>query len=217
MLWGIAFTAGWTRGAVAQDSKVSLEVSLSPDTAASGVRWPMVRLRSLLEDSRWQDALQHSFPLRLHFHLEVWRSRENWIDQFERAVEWEVVVRREALFDQYTVFRYDRNRRPETQYNSLEALGAALGSTYLIRVRPGGVGKYYFTISVDITTLSNTDLEDLERFIQGVPDSATNTQDRLPEGMGQGARRFLLRVAGMPSTELERRTETFLVRSPPPR
>jgi hypothetical protein len=64
---------------------VRLYVTLSPDSSQNGARAPIVRSESLLGgDSRWLAALRSGLPVRLHYRVEVWRSREGWFDIFVR-------------------------------------------------------------------------------------------------------------------------------------
>ena len=80
-----------------------LTVRLATDTTPAGSRAPIVRSENLLSDGRWLTALRSGLPVRLHYKVEVWRSRGAWFDAFERQVEWDVVLRHEPLLDQYTL------------------------------------------------------------------------------------------------------------------
>lgn len=74
--------AGFALGCVlstpvmAQTPRVGLSVSLGPDTLARGARYARVQVRSLFADKNWADALDQSFPIRLTFRMEIWRSRD---------------------------------------------------------------------------------------------------------------------------------------------
>ena len=95
--------------------------------SASGSRAPIVQSRDLLTDDRWVSALRSGLPVRLHYRLEVWRSREGWFDNFERQTQWDVVVRHEPLLDQYSLLTIIAGRGQERRYATLDALSAALG------------------------------------------------------------------------------------------
>jgi len=87
---------------LAQDSgDIRLHISLAPDSAPSGSRAPIVRSQNMLEENnRWLSALQSGLPVRLHYRVEVWRSRGAWFDSFERQAEWDVLIRHEPLLAQ---------------------------------------------------------------------------------------------------------------------
>jgi hypothetical protein len=155
----LAVTPGTTLAA--QDAgPIRLHVSLTQDSSLRGARAPVVRSENLLGgESRWLDALRSGLPVRLHYRVEVWRSREGWFDTFSRQVEWDVVVRHEPLLDQYTLLTLVGARRQERRYATLDALGAALAFAYQVSVRPEEPGGYYFAASLQISTLSDTDLD----------------------------------------------------------
>ncbi|MEP6572236.1 MAG: DUF4390 domain-containing protein [Gemmatimonadota bacterium] len=192
-------------------AQVRFEVGLSPDSTDRGARAPMVRLRNLLEESRWISMLRSGFPLRIHYRLELWRSRQGWFDVLDRQEQWDVVIRHEPLLDQYTVSRIYPRRRAENRYATLSALESAIESAYRVAITPVTAGNFYYASSVQVTTLSDSDLDELERFLQGdlkPPDQP----DNFGAAVGRGTKRLLLKLAGLPSLRLEERSPTFVVR-----
>ena len=99
----LAFGSLLTAPAAAQRPKVGLSVQLGPDTFPRGVRYARVQLRSLFADPDWANALDQSFPIRLTYRMEIWRSRDGWIDEFQRATEWSTVIQYEPLQDRKSV------------------------------------------------------------------------------------------------------------------
>jgi hypothetical protein len=102
--------------------------------------------------------------------------------------------------------------RQERRYATLDALGAALAFAYQVNVRPSQQGRYYYAASLQVSTLSDSDLDELEKFLAGDPGRAGRGTDNLGDALGRGATRFLLRLAGLPSLRLEARSEPFGVR-----
>lgn len=190
---------------------VRLSVRLGSDSAPSGSRPPVVRSENLLSDGRWLSALRSGLPVRLHYRVEVWRSRGGWFDAFERQAEWDVVLRHEPLLDQYTVLTIFSGRVRERRYATLDALTAALAFAYQISVRPAVAGRYYYTASMEISTLSDSDLDELQRFLEGDLGEVAQGEEGVGDALGRGATRFLLRLAGLPSLRLEVRSTTFEV------
>ena len=191
-------------------NSVRLEVRLTPDTAMGGARAPVVRSENLLGDGRWLSTLRSGLPVRLHYRIEVWRSRNGWMDQLTRQVYWDVVLRHEPLLDEYTMLTIFGSRVQERRYATLDALTAALAFAYQINVSPAQQGNYYYSSTLEVSTLSDDDLEELERFLDG---GTTRRGDGgLSDAMGRGATRFLLRLAGLPSLRLEARTGRFSIR-----
>lgn len=212
-LFGICMLFAVGAGPIAaQDTaEVHLGVTLAPDSASNGGRAPIIRTYNLLTDTPWLSMLRSGFPVRLHYRLEVWRSRSGWFDQIERAQDWDVVARHEPLLEQFTVTRLVGRNRVENRYATPGALAAALGLPYRIKVTPTQQGTYYYVGSLEVTTLSDSDLDELERFFRGelqaVPDSQISGTT-----VGRGARRLMLRLAGLPSLKLTGRSDRFEVR-----
>lgn len=194
-------------------SEVRLHIALAADSTTSGSRAPIVRSENMLQsNSRWLSALRSGLPVRLHYRVEVWRSRGAWFDTFERQAEWDLVVRHEPLLDQYTLLTFVGAARQERRYATLDALGAALAFAYQVNVRPTEAGRYYYAASLQVTTLSDSDLDELERFLAGDIGENDGGDDNLGAALGRGATRFLLRLAGLPSLRLEARSQHFSVR-----
>ena len=207
----LALWAGAGRAAAQDSSGVRIEVTLSPDSAPTGGRSPIIRTYNLLADTPWLSMLRSGFPVRLHYRLEMWRSRAGWFDEMVRAQDWDVVARHEPLLEQFTVTRLVGRNRVENRYATSGALAAVLGLPYRIKVLPRDDGGYYYIGTLEVTTLSDSDLDELERFFRGelqtVPDSQAGGTTA-----GRGARRLLLRLAGLPSLKLTGRSERFEVR-----
>ena len=191
---------------------VRLTVRLAADSTPAGSRAPVVRSENLLGDGRWLSALRSGLPVRLHYRVEVWRSRGGWFDAFERQAEWDVVLRHEPLLDQYTVLTLVGGRAQERRYATLDALSAALAFAYQVNVRPAVTGRYYYAASLEISTLSDSDLDELQRFLEGDLGEVAQGEEGVGDALGRGATRFLLRLAGLPSLRLEVRSPTFEVR-----
>ncbi|MFI5234235.1 MAG: DUF4390 domain-containing protein [Gemmatimonadales bacterium] len=196
----------------AQDVEVALAVDLTPDTATNGARQALIQINHLLDDPRIDAMLGSGFPVRLHYRLELWRSRSGWLDAFERSVEWDVLVRHEPLLDQYTVTTVDSRRTRTDRYAGREGLAAGVHRLTRIAIQPTRAAQYYYVVTLDVTTLSDTDIKELETFLQGdVGPAATGTED-VGSALGRGVRRLLLHVVGLPSLRLETRSTSFRLR-----
>jgi uncharacterized protein DUF4390 len=195
------------------DQGVRLVVRLAQDSSPQGARAPIVRSENLLgANSRWLAALRSGLPVRLHYRVEVWRSRDGWFDTFTRQAEWDVLVRHEPLLDQYTLLTFFGAARQERRYATLDVLGAALAFAYQVNVRPTEAGQYYYAAALQVSTLSDSDIEELDRFLAGELEEETEAEGDLGNALGRGATRFLLRLAGLPSLRLEARSGRFAVR-----
>jgi hypothetical protein len=197
-------------------AQAAVRVSLAPDSTAAGVRVPLVRADSVLADERWLSALRSGLPVRLHYRVESWRMRDGWFDALVRHTEWDVVVRHEPLLDQYSLLTLVGRRRQERRYATLDALGAALGFTSRVNIPPAAPDRYYYTAQLTITTLSDSDLDELKRFLEGDLGDVAGGRESFGDALGRGATRFLLRLAGLPTVRVEARSPAFTVRPEPP-
>ena len=206
-----ALLPGRTAQAQATEA-IRLTVRLAHDSTLSGSRAPVVRSENLLGDGRWLAVLRSGLPVRLHYRVEVWRARGGWFDAFERQADWDVVLKHEPLLDQYTVLTLVGDRVRERRYATLDALNAALAFAYQVSVRPAAAGRYYYTTALEISTLSDSDLDELQRFLEGDLDEVAAGKQGVGNALGRGATRFLLRLAGLPSLRLEVRSASFDLR-----
>jgi hypothetical protein len=188
---------------------VTLSVTLVPDASRKEGQLPEARVLGLLEDDRWTSALLSGLPLRLHYRLELWRSRASWFDAAVRSVEWDVVVRREPLLDQFSVTTVLLGRTRQQRYPDLASLGAAVGVAYRIAVRATDKGDYYYVATLSVSTLSDSDLDEMDRVLRGETGAATDENGTLGDAVGRSARRMLLRVAGLPIMRVEGKSGTF--------
>jgi hypothetical protein len=187
----------------AQDtSAVRLEIRLG---GVTGTRDPLVRTRNLLEETPWLATLRQGLPVRLQYRLEVWRSREGWFDVLERQLDWTVVVRHEPVLDQFSVVSlYPNNSVQRRTAATPGALAGMLGIGYQFTVAPRTEGRYYYTASLEVATLSDSDLDAFDQVLRGElsPRSGGGS-------LGQRARRLVLRLAGIPTMGLTTRSENF--------
>lgn len=196
--------------APAQSRSVSVSMSLDTAVHRTGARRAVVSLKSLLADSRWDEALDNSLPLVVSYTLESWRSREGWIDEFLGSVEWQAIVIKEPLQEEYSITRVVSGRpgRP-LRFAVRDSAVRELDKPQRIEWMPARAGRFYYTLSVRITALSDRDLDQLEQFLAGDPTLETPEPGTV---VGRGIRRFLLRIAGLPSQVLGTRSEQFEVK-----
>jgi hypothetical protein len=168
---------------------------------------PRVRSTGLLADGKFIALMRSGFPLRLHYRLELWRVRASWFDQFVREVSWDAVARNDPLADDFVLIRQGG---AVSRYATPEQLAAALDIPYTITVRPpANSGRYYFVARLEVTTLNDTDLQELSRWLSGDVGPVVSGEGSFGEALARGAQRVLVRLAGLPRQRLEARSPTF--------
>ncbi len=169
----------------------------------SGV--PRVQTTALLADGRFVGLMRSGFPLRLHYRLELWRSRSGWFDQYITEAPWDAVARHDPLADDFVLIRTGGS---VARYGTPEDLERAFELPYRVNLKVKGSGNFYFLCRLDVTTLNDTDLEELTRWLKGDVSPAVSGGN-LGGALTRGAQRLLVRIAGLPRLGLEARSETF--------
>ena len=171
---------------------------------------PRVRSTGLLADGKFVGLMRSGFPLRLHYRLELWRVRASWFDQFVREVSWDAVARNDPLADDFVLIRQGG---AVSRYATPDELSAALEIPYTVTIQPTGSpgGRYYFVARLEVTTLNDTDLQELSRWLSGDVGPAVSGQGNFGEALARGAQRVLVRLAGLPRQRLEARSPTFRI------
>ena len=180
-------------------------LSIAPDPA-QGNRG-VLHVRDLLADTELANAVRSGLPLRIRFKVELWKDA--FFDDLISTEQWTRVVTYDALSEQYIV-RDGSNSRARV-FADFAGVRRALETSYTVTLRPQQRGRYYYTGSVDIETLSLSDLEELERWLKGELQPAVSGERSITGALGQGARRLLIRVLSLPERRLEARSERFRV------
>ncbi len=179
---------------------------------------PRVRSTGLLSDGKFVGLMRSGFPLRLHYRLELWRVRSSWFDQFVREVSWDAVARNDPLADDFVLIRQGGQ---VSRYATPEELSAALDIPYVVTLRPptpprpsspgAAGGRYYFIARLEVTTLDDTDLQELSRWLSGDVGPVVSGEGNFGEALARGAQRVLVRLAGLPRQRLEARSPTIRI------
>jgi hypothetical protein len=165
-----------------------------------------VQATGLLDDGRFVNLMRSGFPLRLHYRLELWGVRASWFDRYVTGAEWDAVARHDPLSDDYILVRTGGS---VTRYNSTEDLARALAIPYRVALQTDGSGRYYLVCRLEVTTLNDTDLEELTRWLKGDVTPAVSGHESLGQALAHGAQRVLVRIAGLPTLTLEGRSAVF--------
>lgn len=180
-------------------------LSVSAGTA-SGWR-PAVQLNGVLQDQALRSALASGLPLRFHFRIELWQ-KEGVFDRLTGAQEalWSMV--QNPLEGDYIL----GNGRVEHRLSTLEEGEAVLQAAFASSLQPRGGGRFYYLATLDVETLSLSDLEELRRWLRG--EARPAVEGRTPPGRAveRGLRRVFVRLIGLPTRRWEARTPSFVSR-----
>lgn len=201
LVWGAVASLALAGAAAAQSPTLTV-------TVQSNV--PRVRSSGLLADGKFVGLMRSGFPLRLHYRLELWRVRRSWFDQFIREVSWNAVARNDPLADDFMLIRQNGNI---TRYATADELAAALEIPYTVIMQPSGSEgeRFYFVARLEVTTLNDTDLQELSRWLSGDVGPTVSSGESFGDALARGAQRVLVRLAGLPRQRLEARSPTIRI------
>jgi hypothetical protein len=168
----------------------------------------VVRLGDVLAEKELEEAALAGLPIRLRVRSELWR--DGFIDDLERATTWTAVLVFEPIRRRFFV-RPVGTTGPARSYDSYDHARAAIEGELPLRLKPNRPGRYYYTATLEIETLSVSDLSELERWLQGELQPAVEGDQSIPGAIGLGAKRLLIRVLGVPNRRVEARSEQFRV------
>jgi hypothetical protein len=182
-------------------------LSITLDRAADGtLRAPVVSTVAPLAGGVFVAALHDGFPVRFHYTLELRHSVRILPDRLERAAEWDAVVVLDPLTNEYDVIRSGGS---EEHFTTESAVGRALATPYTVELVPGGSGQYYYVATLEIESLSLSELDEVERWLRGDVGPAISRTGDVGNALGRGVRRLLIRIAGLPRRRLEVRSPFF--------
>ena len=196
--------------ALAALTALTLPLQSGPPTitadATTGHR-PVLRLGGLLDDRDLEEAARSGLPLRIRVRVELWRDR--LFDELRATESWTAVIIYEPRERQFQV-RW-RGAPADRRYPNYRSARAALEGSYALAIRPSRSGTFYYTGNIEIETLSLSDLGELERWLEGELGPAVAGDKSVPGAVGEGAKRVLIRILGMPARKTEIRSEKFRI------
>ena len=200
----LAFTASPSS---AQKPQVSIVL---PEQANLGAEPPSIRSQSLVTDGSTVDLLRNGFPARLHYRLERW-SGGGWFDDIAGEAEWDVVVRYDAMSKLFQVYRVVRRTTTLLgSFATIQEAEAALDAPFPAPISlPRRGQKSYYTLTLDIESLSLTELDEVERWLRGELKPAVRGKKNPGTAVGRGVRTVMVRLLGGEKRRYEARSRTF--------
>ncbi|MEX0912567.1 MAG: hypothetical protein WD737_05310 [Gemmatimonadota bacterium] len=200
--------AGWVAGfllvlAAAPASSQTPALALAVGPAERG--WPaVVQVGPLLDDEALRGALDSALPLRFHLRVELWRR--GILDRLAAVEEISLAVIQDPLSGGFSVEGPGiRSRQVETIGQVQLALRALLSTD----LRPTGEGRYYYLATLEVETLSLSDLDELRRWLRGDVAPAIEGRASPTQAVERGLRRLMIRVIGLPTRRFEARSANF--------
>lgn len=172
-------------------------ISVVPETGAA-----RVEVGALFDDRALANAVHEGLPLRISVSAELWADR--FFDSEEGREEWKASV----VFDPVTLaYDVQVGDRPPSRLRTMQQVRDHLQRAFILNLRPRRAGRYYYLATVEMATLSLSDLEELRRWLSGdLGPEADGTSDG---AVTRGVRRLFVRALGLPTRRLRLRTPAF--------
>lgn len=190
-------------GAGAGHAQEPLAIGVDGSTGA-----PRVEVGSVLEDEALHDAVRSGLPLRLRFTVELWK--DGWFDNLAAQSTRSAVLAYEPLERQYLAG--DDDAELLLPYSTYDDARATLERVWTPAIGPTGGGRYYYIATLEIETLSLSDLDELERWLGGELEPAVRGDGSVTGAVGTGVKRLLIRVLDLPARRYIARSGRFTVR-----
>ena len=177
------------------------ELSVNADSGTA-----TLRIEGLLEEKGLRNALLSGLPIRIHIVTELWRDR--FFDDLDGRAEWRATLILDPLAGEYVV---QESTLPgaERAFATLQEARAALQERFRIPLRPREEGRYYYLATVEVETLSLSDLEELRRWLRGDLADAASGEREVESAIARGLRRLFVRMLKVPARRLQLRTRIF--------
>jgi hypothetical protein len=180
----------------------TFQVQASPAAQGGGA---VLSTEGILRDRTLLDAVESGLPLRFHLRLELWER--GLFDRFRDAVDRRYVLVQDPIDRDFRLDVGGGERRFSTLLLAQRALEAEMRPT----LRPRSAGRYYYLASLEIETLSLSDLEELRRWLRGDVRPAVEGRAPPARAVERGLRRVFVRVIGLPTRRYEARSGTFVI------
>ena len=164
----------------------------------------VVTATGLFGDPDMRELVRSGFPASLRYRLELWRAGGLFND-LEGTHEWELIVQYDPSGQRYRVVRREGGRLEDMgSFATLSTAQAMLERPLKITLAPQRQARrYYYNFVLDISALSVSDMDQLERWLRGVRGGTA------AGAIGSGMRTLMLRMLGGENQHYERRSSTF--------
>jgi hypothetical protein len=114
----------------------------------------LVHVSDLLEDPVWLDALHNAYRIRVHWRVQLWRSR-TLLDEPQLPLEWDDIIQQVPVLDVYTYTEPGGNTPMTTRFDTLDKLkdwvrqDVRLNTPTTLRA-----GRWYYVVDATISTVA---------------------------------------------------------------
>jgi hypothetical protein len=169
-----------------------------------------LEIDNLVTDPGLLEAIHSGLPLRIRILVQLWR--DGFFDSQEGQYQWRATVIFDPLTRRYRVQPVAPSGEGG-EMNTLEEVQAVFRQTLDVPLRPRRSGRYYYLADVEMETLSLSDLEELQRWLQGDLAPAVTGDEGIGSALARGVRRVLVRMLRLPAKRFQIRSPSFVLGS----
>lgn len=188
-------------------SRPTLSVTLPAATAATAGA-PVVVIGNLFGDRRSRELLAAGFPTRVTLEVDQW-APGRFGDERLGSVRSDRVLQYDAIAQRYRVGQWREGRIvADGAYATLSEAAQALGGTRAVPALPLRAGRpgQYYSARLTVTSLTSTDLGELERWLKGDLGGALQGERSAVSPLTRGLRTLMSRALGGQVTRIEARS-----------
>lgn len=168
----------------------------------------IVTITDLLSDESLVEAVTSGLPLRISLRIQLWK--DGLFDSQKGRFEWRATVLFDPLTRRFRIQTSDK-AGSEVEVNTLDEARRALQLTLDMPLRPQESGDFYYSGGLEMETLSLSDLEELQRWLQGELVPVVAGERDVEGALAKGARRVLVRMLGLPAKRIPIQSPKFHV------
>lgn len=194
--------------AAAQEN-ARIEIIL-PAASQFGIEPPAIRSQGLVESEQVKSLIENGFPAHLHFRLERWKTGR-WFDNLRATSEWDAVLRFDLLTKRYQVYRVVGLKSSMLgEFADFSAANDLVGAAFNPAIPPPSKGELsYYSVVVEVETLSMRDIDEVERWLRGELKPAIRGQRNPGTAVTHGVGTLVLRLLGGDKRRYEAKSGRF--------
>ena len=189
----------------AQDGSPRLDLS-TPAVITAHVDAPTVSMREVLAEGHRRELLNAGWPTVLHCRVELWKRGLFFYD-LESSVAWDLIVEFVPATKVYRVQRQqDGKLQSLGQFTTIDEAEQVIDRPWRVPNSPTSKGaRYYYVFSLDLQTLSGSDLDAWQRWVRGDAEPAIRGKASPVTALRRGLGSLLSRVLGGETQHYEKR------------
>lgn len=179
-----------------------------PAPSQLAIEGPLVQARDMLNGPRIREPLAAGFPARFHFRVDLYT--EGLLNQLERTVEYDMIVRRIALENAYEVVLLIDRPFSLGKFSRIEDAERAVGRRTRVPITAlRTTRKMYYKVALEVQVIESSDLDEVDRWLRGNIEPALKGRTNPGTALTRGLRSIAARLLGGESRQYDVTSPSF--------